>query len=311
IVNTYLIGKAVGHYHVELASLNPLHLASAELKYTFKLLFFGRLWPYPIQDTIYGTLSAPLAGGLALAALLGFAAWVLIRRKSLNNKLLFNTFLLFGAVLFILPIAHLYFYYLQYSENDRYTYFSLVFVCMLLPSLLWRYRFGRFALGLYLAISVAATLHFNRLWQQSDQVHDHLAETFRWHDRSEVYLLNVPDNLRGMFMFRNIGGDSAFEEVLTLLKGDSVQAKIYDIYQYNMATPQDGVSAVQINDSTYQATFNQWGNWWWRNGIGGTPYRTDKYVTQIDGQSFSVTFKQMADDAAVIYFDGSDWQELD
>ncbi|MDX1406543.1 MAG: hypothetical protein R3330_00370, partial [Saprospiraceae bacterium] len=96
-----------------------------------------------------------------------------------------------------------------------------------------------------------------------------------------------------------------------LLNGAPVQGKLYDIYQYNMATPQDGVTAVHVNDSTYQATFNQWGNWWWRNGIGGTPYETEKYVTRIDGQSFTVTFKDKAADAVVIYFDGQGWQELD
>ncbi|MDX1407563.1 MAG: hypothetical protein R3330_05500, partial [Saprospiraceae bacterium] len=68
VINILVMGKAVGHYETELGTFNPLSLASAELKYAFKILFFGRLWPYPTQHLIYTALSSTLAGALSFAA---------------------------------------------------------------------------------------------------------------------------------------------------------------------------------------------------------------------------------------------------
>jgi hypothetical protein len=311
IFNRFVIGKYVGHYELDEEMLNPLALASAELKYLIKSVALFRFSPYKLQEQVYALASSPAAGGLFLLTLILAVLFVLVRRSKLSNGKLYFAFLSGSALILILPVAHLYFYYLQFSENDRYTYLALAF---LLPALTFallsiKGSAGKVILGIYSATALAFCLMMCFMWKDSQAIYSSIIDTFKWHDNDEVYLLNVPDNYRGTFMLRNIGADSALEEVIRLMAGKNT-GKFYDVAQYNMATPGDGVFVEKIGSDSLKVEFNQWGNWWWRNGMGSLFYKNDKYKMTPAGKHYIMLLKDISPTAAFIYYDGATWVEF-
>ena len=309
-INLLVLEKAVGHYEIDVAGMHPLSLASAELKYWIKTVGFLRFWSYPTQSAVYTFCESTIVSILVLAAIAGAAVIYAVGQRKLIGPVAIRVFAFLAFVLLLLPIAHLYFYYLQLSENDRYTYLAMVFFSILIASFWGTSRIGKALVAVYCALALLFATKMVSTWRQSHKVHEQLVETFRWESNSEVYILNLPDNLKGVFMFRNIGGVTAFEEALTLLKGREIDGKIYDVFQYNMATPSDGVTVNRLSEDSFKVTFNQWGNWWWRNGMGGTEYENGKFKASPDGQSYVVKFKDLDPDAAIIWFDGVRWQEV-
>ena len=85
---------------------------------------------------------------------------------------------------------------------------------------------------------------------------------------------------------------------------------MYDIFQYNMTTPDDGVKVEQIGPMQLKVTFHQWGNWWHRNGIGASSYENEYYKAETLDYPYQVTFKQFPEGSVIIYQDGKDWKEF-
>jgi hypothetical protein len=56
--------------------------------------------------------------------------------------------------------------------------------------------------------------------------------------------------------------------------------------------------------------FNQWGNWWHRNGIGGTSYENEFYKVETLDFPYLLTFKQFPEGSVIIYQVGKEWHEF-
>ena len=76
------------------------------------------------------------------------------------------------------------------------------------------------------------------------------------------------------------------------------------------ATPSDGVKVEQTGPMQLKVTFNQWGNWWHRNGIGASSYENEYYKAEILDYPYQVTFKQFPEGSVIIYQDGPEWKEF-
>ena len=59
-----------------------------------------------------------------------------------------------------------------------------------------------------------------------------------------------------------------------------------------------------------KVTFNQWGNWWHRNGIGASGYENEYYKVEILDYPYLITFKQLPEGSVIIYQDGMVWKEF-
>lgn len=312
LANGMLIDKPVGHYELEATAFHPLALGSALARYAAKVMFFARFLSYPVQTELYNFLDPQAIGAIVVAGILAWYGYVLVKSRKLSDGARFGSFSFGVAVLLILPIAPLYFYYLQFSENDRYTYLAMPFFAMGLVWVLWNVRFylGKVLIAVYLCFCLYFTHFMVGLWAQNHAIYTRVLSTFRW-DSGTVYILNLPDNYRGTLMFRNIGGETALEEVLQFTVDRGHHLNIYEVMQYNMATPTDGVSVQRLGDSTFRVEFKQWGTWWWRDGIGGASYIHERYEVEVHGQFYDVTFNNLRPGDKVVYFDGERWLEVE
>jgi hypothetical protein len=149
-----------------------------------------------------------------------------------------------------------------------------------------------------------------RYWHQSTEVLHHLRDTYRWNDQSHVFVLNAPDNLKGIVMASIYGEPSGIDEFIDYQTPNPNNGLMYDVFQYNMTSPDDGVHVEQTGPLQLKVTFNQWGNWWHRNGIGASSYENEYYKAETLDFPYLLTFKQFPEGSVIIYQVGKEWKEF-
>lgn len=211
----------------------------------------------------------------------------------------------------LVPVINLYMSNLLQSENDRYGYFASMFFFMMLALLIFSLvRFIRYTLiASWVIISIVLLLRINFLWMHAGEIFNGLIKDFRWYDKKEVIILNIPDSYNGVWMFRIINDPTGFAECLDMIGRKPYTGKMFDVAQFNMMHPADGVS-VQV-DSTRQlhVQFNQGGNWWWHNGMGASDYENEIFKVHFEG-AYTLTMKNDNPDRVFIYHAGDKWKEV-
>ena len=312
-MNRLVVGKWIGHYgaKVHLGFSIETILGNAQ-KYFYKYLGFVRFLEHKIKSGVFNFAEqyAVLGFSVFIVLLGGFLYYSLKKRSKVIGGFLLFVILFFIA---LVPVINLYFYSTQLLENDRYGYFAsaffytgLILLFFQLPRLL-RYP----VLAIYFITSLFFLVQLNQGWKTSNQVFEALIEDFRWEDRSKVYVLNVPDNFNGIYMFRIIGQGSGFVDALKFVGQKNFEGEMTDILQYNMLAPTDGVKVERINDRKLKVIHNQWGNWFWKNGIGaGKGYEVEDYKVSVNKYWYELEFKVPPEGATFIYQDGMKWKEF-
>lgn len=313
-LNRLMFGRWVGHYGAEVhLNLSPDLLLSAVLKYTVKLGGLARYYSHPLKEKIFTLLDQP-AVAVAFALLLGsMVVWFLWRFSRLSSWQRSSGLLLLFYFIALGPVANIFFLYLQYVENDRYSYLSSGFFFTLIVLLISHLNhLPRYlVLTAFLVPNVLMLTRTVRYWQQSTEVYEGLQSSFRWHEAPAVYILNLPDNMRGVLLFRDYSGDGqTFLDALRYLQGRPYTGKLKEVASYNLTGPGDGVSVERLTTDTLKVTFNQWGNWWWRDGLGGSSYETEDYQFIDRDHHYLLVFKSLNPEAVFIYQDGREWKEF-
>jgi hypothetical protein len=164
----------------------------------------------------------------------------------------------------------------------------------------------------YLFFSVQF-LHVNtQAWASNKVIQTSLLQSFSAEKADHIYLLNVPDNFNGSYMFRSFAPDNSFAETLWLKEGMDIRPKVTQVLSYNMIKLNDGVSVEVVDSNSLKVTFNQWGNWWWQGGIGAANYSTADFTVVIDewSHSYTISFKTKKSNAVYLYQDGGIWKKV-
>ncbi len=316
LLNKLLLGGWAGHYG-EATHLNfDLRLiASNCLKYLSKYLLWWREWPHNEKEALVLFFEKPVVAwsGLAVFALT-LAGYGTLPALGQKLRLVGHAWLLFFLAL--APVANLYVAYILHGENDRYGYFASLFFCIglvavfcLFPRLL---RNGLFLL--WLASSVFFTHKMTERWQVANCITAGLLSDFRWQEASEVYVLASPDNYEGIPIFKDFSRENlAIKHALKYLADKPAKGSFYQVAQFNLTTSEDGFTARRDDDiGHFHLQFHQWGNWWWRYGMGLGDYQTEQYRFRTDGNGCRVELKHWPpkERAVFIVAQGNRWEEL-
>ena len=314
-LNRLTLGRWIGHYGAEVhLNLSPDLLVATILKYTAKLLGLVRYYAHPLKEKIFTTLDQPvviivislLLAGLAIAYVRGFPR---LTPRARSGGLLALFYLIALG-----PVANIFFLYLLHVENDRYSYLASGFffaLTALLISYLPRLPRRLLLLGLVICHSWLLT-RTNRYWQEGTRVYETLLDNFHWQEAPAVYLLNLPDNLQGVLLFRDYGGEGqTFLDALRYLRHQPYDGHLREVASYNLTGPDDGVEVEWQGADTLRVTFRQWGNWWWRDGRGAASYDNDRYQFIDKGQHYLLVLKSLEPGAVLLYQQGARWKEID
>ncbi|MEY3050871.1 MAG: hypothetical protein RLY31_656 [Bacteroidota bacterium] len=309
-----VLGHWVGHYgpavHLRFV---PAELAANVCRYFLKYLVFWREYPYRIREAVVQACGEPIWLMSAAGLLVLLTVLALYRKTDAHSRSGILVWALFLAAL--APLANLYVAWMQQGENDRYGYLASVFFFMGLAGWLWRLRWPLCYL-LFAGWFLSELFFLDRLntdWARSATVVRGLLADYRWQaDGREIYLLAFPENYKGLPMFRDYSGeDLSWRHALRYLSDGEIPGRVHQVAQYNMNLPEDGVQARWKDSVTLEMTFLQWGNWWWRNGVGTLSYETDRYRFEVEGNGALLTFRSAPGaDALFLYVSEGRWREL-
>lgn len=314
LINRLLYGVWIGHYGAAThLNFQLFDVFANYFRYLSKYLLFSRYFEHSYKEALFlalGRLSIIIPATLVGISLL--VAYV-FHLKKLAPRLQVAGWMLLAFFILLTPIITLYTQYLLHVENDRYGYVASMFFGIFLAailSLLPRWLTvglltgWLFLSGFYLQKTVS-------FWSESTEVYNNLINTFDWYDKKEVYILNIPDNYNGVLQFRDLSGkDQAFKDALQYIRRKPYTGTLHEVAQYNMTTAMDGATAQRDSSGTIVVTFNQWGNWWWRNGIGASAYEKETFSFEPKGHFYELHLKAKPSDAVFIYQKGGKWVEL-
>lgn len=314
LLNKFTLGAWVGHYGAAThLKLDIIGMMSTELKYLVKHLADARYFSFKAKGLIFDRiLSNPEIVFFAMAAFIGIFLLYAIKIRNLRGQIHLAIFSFGASMLYVLPVANLFFYHLHVGSNDRLGYLPLAFLIVTLVALLSRFPKWLSVSFLGFAILVQVYLQEKTItyWKESTTVLQNLRDTFHWHDADPVFILNSPDNLNGIVMTSIIEAPSGIDELIDFQTAKPYDGIMFDVFQYNMTTPDDGVTVEQTGPMQLKVTFKQWGNWWHRNGIGASTYENEYYKAEILDYPYQLTFKQFPEGSVILYQDGKDWKEF-
>jgi len=314
ILNIITLGSLVGHYGGKVhLRFDLISIVSTEMKYLVKHLFYARFYSYKAKNVLFDQiLSYPEIAFFSMAALLSVIILYFIKVRRLATEWHVAFFGLFTSFLYILPVANIYFLHLHIGMNDRYSYLPIAFLIIAIVALLSKTpRWISYPiLGGFILINIYFQQKTLKYWHQSTEVLTALKKDFRWHDSPYVFILNSPDNMEGIVMSSIINRPSGIDEFIDYQTPRPYDGVMFDVFQYNMTSPGDGVKVEQVGPMQLKVTFNQWGNWWHRKGIGATSYENEYYKAEPLDYPYLITFKQLPEGSVVIYQDGDQWKEF-
>jgi hypothetical protein len=308
-----LTNHVVGHDLYLWIDTIHLKLLSALPKYLFHLLCFGRFFPQPARDAVYGFLNSTASINIVGSVVLIILLYAVIRFKKLSNVARLATVLFIWVILCTAIVCMLPFGDMQLIVSDRYAYFMMPFVYLLILLLFHKRKAIVISiLALYAIANAFFLLKVNSYWKQSSGIIANLIKTFPASPNKTTLLLNVPQNMNGALMV-TAKKSSAYLLMHNYESKQKITAPVYDVAAYNMASPSDGAHVTVLNDSTVNVTLNQWGTWWWYLYSGAMSYENDAYrVDMVDvGHQYNLILKRPPQDYQLLYTIGGEWRRVD
>lgn len=310
-LNYLSFGSFLAHYGSEVhMQFNPIYIVGNVWKYMAKHIALVHYYSYSSRNAIYTFLGNPLFIIVASISVVLSAVFIWKKAKE-RSKFLVLAILFLTIIICLIPVSNLSFEYLFQSENDRYGYIASIFLALIIGYVLKlaSSRVLNFGLMLWIGASIFFQQGMMLNWKNNKQVFWGLMDTFQFYDAKKIYALNMPDNLGGTFLFRDFSGGSSFTDGLEYTKKQAFAGDFVEVCQYNMVGKADGVRVHQVNDSTLQVSFNQFGNWFWKR-TRSSNYETEKYsVVQGEGH-YKMILKEQEDAAVFIYQDGTSWKQF-
>jgi hypothetical protein len=305
-------GVFIGHYGSETHanSLFSLAAAGTYMQYFAKLMGYVHFLGYTKREVVYEFLKNPFVIISIYAAIIALAVFFykIYKRNVIAVSVLFVL-----SLICLFPVSNMYFMYLNEVENARLSYFASFFAFTLLSLLL------SFAGSRILAVATIMLLCLNlyflkdiiNRWQVANEIQYKALSTFQWEHADKVFILNQPCYYKGVYVFRN---RTRFIRALKFFKKQNLQDKIVEVAWANRFAETDSVTIETINNSDIKLTLNEWGRWFWVNGIGASNYSTEYFSAEFDewNHSYVVHFKKpLNDNDVVIYYTPDGWKKVE
>jgi hypothetical protein len=307
--NKLVLHRWIGHYGADAhTALKPFEMLAVIQKYFIKQVFFAPFLPDFVSTKLYQLTEQRAVAVffvVMIIAIVGRCFYLCFKNK--NAPIWMFYFL--ATLLFILPVANLYFPTYILIHGDRLGYFASLFVWVPLLILLV-FLFKKWAVvPMTFAVFLSMFFLIKQLdsWRIAASLQSSLELSFKPYEGKQTYILNLPDSYRGAYMYR-CRAEGKFAERYKFIKGIDVAKNITEVLSYNLNNPTDSVTVQTINDSTLQVTLSQWGTWYWRNTMGAVSYESTKLKVAIDewNHSYTVVFKDRK--AGDVFFIPSGWK---
>ena len=311
LVSYHLVyGKWIAHYGADAHNkiFTPESFATYT-KYVVKYLFFVRYYENSFKNKVFQIFDTPSVSMTIFIGILAFFALGLLffKKMSARSKLVFFNAACFS--LLIMPVMTLFFATGALTENDRYGYMASAFLFMGLSLVIA--HFGKTVLRVFAAIYLGFTVFFlvktTHLWFKAERTFTNLVKDYRWWDADEVLVLNAPEDIAGMYMFRIYGAESAVPEALESFRRRKVPFKIYDTQRYHLTDWSNGVHVRAHTPDSLTISLNEFGTWFSRE----PNYETPQYIVREGVGNYTLKLKPTDKKRVLIFQVEAGWKEVD
>ncbi|MBS1613983.1 MAG: hypothetical protein JST49_14260 [Bacteroidetes bacterium] len=307
-----LKGMLIPHYGSEhIANLSYANYIINTAKHTLKLFSYAHFANYQWREIAYTFCERWKVISLLLF-LLATVGGVTVYYRFKKNGIALYVLLLLCAFILLFPVLNMYFMYLFTPENDRLSYFYSLFLYQLLAivfiSASWRWGIG--IILLFGCVGIFFLIQTVNKWHEAGAVHTNLINSFAWGNQPKVYVLNQPNNYKGVYEFRT---NRRLSRALFFFKGIEIGDSITHVLSSAQANLHDSTLVSILNDSTLQVDFISNGGWLMHERVGASNYSTPEYSVTVDPwkPSYQVVFHNKRKDAAYIYATDNVFKKLE
>lgn len=188
------LGNLIGGYGEEVhANANPVVLWNGLTAYFAKFFGFYRYFPFGFRQVF----------ALGMIILTCSAVIHQIWKRSASAKV--SVSLLICFCISLLPVINLETSFLGDVQSDRYGYFPSVFFSLFLGSILpWKDHASRYWISaIWIYLSIGLLISTQTIWMRAAKIRTEFIIAIRAQKANDFYLLNVPDNCEGVYIFRH------------------------------------------------------------------------------------------------------------
>ncbi len=308
IVTKGIFGTWVGHYSIEndrLIDINQNMIT--QFKYFLKHVFLTPFCPSSIKRFIYGLAESPIVRIFIISSF-SIRGYFLYKINKERFRLVLLCFLL--CLISIILVSPLFFHELQWSENDRYGSLLVPFLSLTMLLAIWHFpKWLKFLIiPIYLFFNIFFQNKLVQNWAYSNDVIESLTESFLPFKDEKTLILNLPENYKGAFMFRDFYSDNPFDDHLKMKGIDFNEMEV--VCQYNISSTTQSFFVKWVDKDTIRLESTEWGSWWWRHGIGLKEYTTEKFEVRKSAKYIDVILTSKADFDRYLYFDGIQFRSI-
>lgn len=313
------IGEFIGHYGADKHLAFDFNLIIGNYgRYFIKHVFFIHFLSFEVKSFFYNNA---LSSGFVLG-ILSLAGSMVLYLVFYNFKKIsrIHSFAWLNLILFfvgITPIITLYFYWQHPFENERYSYFANVFFIQ--SAVAFMFLIKNKGVRVIMLI-VYAAIHSFLFGQQITNTqkagfiqHSLLSDFIKFNEvKDDIAILSIPDNFKGMYLFRDHNDNvHIFKKSLYLMYKVRFQNNFIGISQFNQNEIIEGVNATKTSDSKIKVGFNQFGNWFWRKGIGLSGYENTNHKITVNDNVLVIDLVDTSLNTTYFYPVNNTWQKLD
>lgn len=313
ILTKIIFGTWIAHYgaarHINI-SFKLLY--GCFVNYNWKFLFFYRYLPLVSRQYLKQAAIVDYTW-ITFTVLLFLSAFIFLKKKyyaTINGKRFL--FLCACYFLMLIPVLNLDQSFVFEIQSDRYGYIASAFFYPLLAFLVYRI-FNRTVFALFATgeIIICATLLINsvHLWHRSGDVAFSLLKSYPLTSSQHAYILNLPDNYNGAYVFRN-----GFSEGLSLFHHSNFRPLVIQVASVNIYSKQNETETKKLNDSTYVIRSTVAGKWYYYTGRGSYDYKKENYDVDFDdwNSAYALTItKKPIDTMYLLQCYGDQWKIID
>lgn len=284
------------------------------LRYLFHIIFLGRFFPAEQKQVAYNALTNSVVV-IAFHAILAASIFLILRSKKAASRWKLISFLAPVTLLLLAIVTPRQFPDMGLVVFDRYVYFALPFVYLILALAPGTSKFRYPAVLIFLAfatVNVVLLRKVNYRWKASNEVVERLLESFPLNDQKTTLLLNLPEHYEGILMTGS-NRPSAFKTAYNAKHDLKITGDVHDLASFNMTSMNDGAHVRVLNDSMLHITLNQWGTWWWFHYLGASSFENEVYRLDMKdpGHWYELTLKKPAAQYQLLFLNGGQWRPVD
>lgn len=298
IATKLIKGHFIPHYSERhLINHGLFQYVKSYISYSSKYLLLSHFYTYSSK---YYELLTRTSVLLSVCAVLGLMAWYCLKKNSDTIVVFLKLFVV--SFFMMMPIINMFFCIIHQYENNRLGYFfSLLFFQLCFFALYSYVKKGRIV---FVALMLTANVFFSFIVARDLKIAGHIYKncihTFPKLGNNKAYLLNLPNNYKGIYLFRS---PWRLEAALSFF--NHTEYHFNEIASTNLLRANDSFHLYTNSDTLIKLGHNNPGDYFMRGPYGAYDREDSSYSFDVDEwlMNYEVRFKKPlgADDRLLLF----------